>query len=49
MQEIDGKDASGLGGEELSPTRSAASRCGWQAGVDQDSAHRRGAQAVAEA
>jgi hypothetical protein len=34
VQEIDGENASRLGGEELLPGRSGPSRCGLQAGID---------------
>ena len=39
MQEVDRENAASLGGKELSPTRSGPSRCGRQAGMEQDGAH----------
>jgi hypothetical protein len=39
MQEVDRENAASLGGKELSPTRPGPSRCGWQAGMEQDGAH----------
>ncbi len=49
VQEVDGENALGLGGEELPPGRSGSSGCWWQTGAEQDGAHSAGGQAVSQA
>jgi hypothetical protein len=47
-EEVGGKNALGLGGQELTPGEAAAARCGVDAGSLQDRPHRAGRKLVAE-